>query len=200
MDTRRIFIFAVLLFAGGVATNANAQGYSALTADIHYHGGDDGIPAGSRGGFRITIDNGGPDFSTNTRVWIAWFRSPAFGSTVGHAYDAQPSQGMCSPVYTPNPDCYLGMIAPGRNVPIEVQGETAAGRLGWYTLRVWVESDTAGKTMLAEHSVGSSVTIAESGGGTLGLASLLVLLLVGAGRKWSGRTESNRHLWLGKPR
>ncbi len=177
MDITRIVVFFLLLLAGTIAGNAHAQNYSALTAHIHYHGGDDGIPAGRPGRFRVSINNGGPDVSTNTRVWFAWFRSGLTGTTT-HSYTARPSQGMCSPVYTPDPDCYLDTIIVSGEVTIEVEGQTDPGRLGWYTLRVWVESDQAAKTMLAEFSKGSSVTVAESGGGSLGWAFIVALLAI----------------------
>lgn len=183
MDLTRILVFFSLVLVGSIANNAHAQNYSALSAHIHYHGGDNGIPAGKPGRFRVSINNGGPDISTNTRVWLAWFRSDVISTTV-HSYTARPSHGMCSPVHTPDPDCYLDMIDVGGEVTIEVEGHTDPGRLTWYTLRVWAESDQAAKTMLAEFSKGSSVTIAESGGGSLGWALLVALLAIVSIRHW----------------
>ena len=90
---------------------------------------------------------------------------------------------MCSPVHTPDPDCYLDMIDVGTEATIEVEGQTDPGRLTWYTLRVWVESDQAAKTQLAEFSKGSSVTVAESGGGSFGLVSIAALLVLGLRRR-----------------
>ena len=183
MGLARILVFFVFFLVGTTVKDAQAQNYSALTARIHYHGGDDAIPAGQPGRFRVSINNGGPDISTNTRVWFAWFRS-GLTSTTTHSYTARPSQGMCSPVYTPDPDCYLDMLPVGGEATIEVEGQTDAGRLGWYTLRVWVESDQAAKTMLAEFSKGSSVTVAESGGGSLGWAFIVALLAIVSIRRW----------------
>ncbi len=175
MDLKRIPVFLSLLLLGPIGNDGHAEDYSALTANIHYYGGDNNIAAGQPGRFRVSINNGGPEISTNTRVWLAWFRSGLF-STTGHSYTARPSQGWCSPVHTPDPDCYLDMIDVGSEVTIEVEGHTDPGRLSWYTLRVWVESDQAAKTQLAEFSKGSSVTIAESGGGSLGWTSIVALL------------------------
>ncbi len=177
MDLTRILVFFSLLLVGTIVNDAHAQNYSALSAHIHYYGGDDSIPAGEPGRFRVSINNGGPDISTNTRVWLAWFRS-GLSSTTTHRYTARPSQGMCSPVHTPDPDCYLDMIDVGGKVSVEVEGHTDPGRLSWYTLRVWVESDQAAKTMLSEFSKGSSVTVAESGGGSFGWASIVALLAI----------------------
>ena len=187
MNSARILVFFSLLLAGITVNDAYAQNYSALSAHIHYYGGDDGIPAGKPGRFRVSINNGGPDISTNTRVWFAWFRSGVISTTV-HSYTARPSQGMCSPVYTPDPDCYLDTIDVGGEVTIDVEGHTDPGRLTWYTLRVWVESDQAAKTMLAEFSKGSSVTIAESGGGSIGWALIVAMLaIVSIRRRGSSR-------------
>ena len=151
MDITRSVVFFLLVLAGIIAGNTHAQNYSALTARIRYHGGDDGIPAGTPGRFRVSINNGGPDISTNTRVWFAWFRSGLTGTT-SHSYTARPSQDMCSPVYTPDPDCYLDTINVSAEATDEVEGQTDPGRLGWYTLRVRVDSDQAANTMLAEFS------------------------------------------------
>ncbi len=178
MDANRFLVIIALLMAGTVANDAHAQGYSALTADIHYYGGDESIPAGHPARFRITINNGGPDVSTNTKVWLAWFRSGLSGRT-SHHFTARPSQGMCSYSYTPDPDCYLQMIEVGSQATIEFEGQTEPGKLSWYTLRVWVESDQAAETMLAEYSEGSSVTVAESGGGSVGWVLLVGMLGVG---------------------
>lgn len=183
MNLARILVFSSLLLVGTIVNDAHAQSYSALSAHIHYDGGDDGIPAGKPGRFRVSINNGGPDISTNTRVWLAWFRSGVISTTL-HSYTARPSQGMCSPVHTPDPDCYLDMIDVGGEATIEVEGHTDPGRLTWYTLRVWVESDQAAKTMLAEFSKGSSVTVAESGGGSLGWALIVALLAIVSLRRW----------------
>ncbi len=183
MVIARNLVVIALLLLGTTANEAHAQGYSALSVDVYYYGGDESIPAGQPGRFRVTINNGGPGISTNTRVWFAWFRSGLSG-TRSQSYDARPSQGMCSPSYTPDPDCYLQMIEVGRQANIEFAGQTEPGRLGWYTLRVWVESDQAAKTMLAEYSKGSSVTIAESGGGSIGWVFLVGVLLMGLVRHW----------------
>jgi len=150
--------------------------YAAISVDIAYLGGEDSIPAGQPGRFRITLRNAGPDSSTNTRVWIAWFRSPAFGQNVGYDYTMSPSQGRCSRSITPEPDCYVGTIAANNSMQIGFNGSTEPGRLGWYTLRVWIESDQGAKTMLGEYSLGSSITIAESGGGSTSTWFLLLLL------------------------
>lgn len=178
MDLKMIpvFFFSLLLLVT-IGNDAHAQDYSALSANIHYYGGDNSIPAGQPGRFRVSINNGGPEISTNTKVWLAWFRSGLFNTT-GHSYTARPSQGWCSPVHTPDPDCYLDMISVGSAVTIEVEGHTDPGRLSWYTLRVWVESDQAAKTLLAEFSKGSSITIAESGGGSVGWLSIVALLAI----------------------
>ncbi len=190
MDSTRILFCISLLLVSGVTANAHAQGYSALTTDIYYYSGDESIPAGQPGRFRVTINNGGPDISTNTRVWFAWFRSGLSGTT-SHSYAMRPSQGMCSPSYTPDPDCYLQMINVGSQATIEFEGQTEPGRLGWYTLRVWVESDQAAKTMLAEYSKGTSVTVAESGGGSVGWVSIVALMSIGLVRRW-GFSRSRR--------
>lgn len=182
MDLARILLIFLLLLTGTIVQDADAQNYSALSARIHYHGGEDSIPAGTPGRFRVSIDNGGPDTSTNTRVWFAWFRSGLAGTT-SHSYTARPSQGICSPVHTPDPDCYLDMISVGGTATIEVEGQTDPGRLSWYTLRVWVESDQAAKTMLAEFSKGSSVTIAESGGGSFGWPLIVAMLAIASIRR-----------------
>lgn len=184
MDAAKILAIAGLVLAGTIANSAHAQGYSALTVDIHYYGGDESIPAGYPGRFRVSISNGGPDVSTNTKVWISWFSSSLTGTT-SQAYTARPNQGMCSPVYTPDPDCYLQVINVGSAATIEVDGHTQPGKLTWYTLRVWVESDQAARTMLAEYSKGSSVTIAESGGGSIGWLFLLGLVGTGLVRRIS---------------
>lgn len=190
MDIARILVFMSLMLAGTFVNEADAQNYSALSARIHYHGGDESIPAGAPGRFRVSINNDGPDISTNTRVWIAWFRSGLTGTT-GHSYTARPSQGMCSPVHTPDPDCYLDMIDVGGEVAIEVEGHTDPGRLTWYTLRVWVESDQAAKTMLAEFSKGSSVTVAESGGGSFGFAFIVAMLAIACGGATGSRKQKS---------
>ena len=71
------------------------------------------------------------------------------------------------------------MIEVGSQATIEFEGQTEPGKLSWYTLRVWVESDQAAETMLAEYSEGSSVTVAESGGGSVGWVLLVGMLGVG---------------------
>ena len=184
MASTRILLAISLLLLGTVASDARAQGYSGLTTEIYYYGGDESIPAGQPGRFRVTISNSGPDISTNTKVWFAWFRSSLGGNT-SQSYDARPSQGMCAPSYTPDPDCYLQMINVGSQATIEFAGQTEPGRLGWYTLRVWVESDQAAKTMLAEYSKGSSVTVAESGGGSVGWVLLVGMFFAGLARRLS---------------
>lgn len=161
--------------------------YAGITVDIAYLGGDS-MPAGQPGRFRVTINNAGPDSSTNTRVWFAWFRSPAFGQNVGYDYTMSPSQGSCSRSITPEPDCYVGTIAANGSMQIGFNGNTEPNKLGWYTLRVWVESDQAAKTMLGEFSLGSSVTIAESGGGAAGIwfvALLAVALFRRRRTRWA---------------
>ncbi|MDJ0793988.1 MAG: hypothetical protein QNI98_07060 [Woeseiaceae bacterium] len=182
MTFARMLVVIALVLLGTAANDAHAQGYSALSVDVYYYGGDESIPAGQPGRFKVTISNGGPDISTNTRVWFAWFRS-GLSAASSQIYDARPSQGMCSPSYTPDPDCYLQMIDVGSQATIEFAGQTEPGRLGWYTLRVWVESDQAAKTMLAEYSKGSSVTIAESGGGSIGWVFLALIFLAGLNRR-----------------
>ncbi len=180
------FLRASVLVIGVVACagTATAQdpGYSALTVEVVNLHGDDGIPAGQSGRFEIVIRNGGPDASTSTAVSLAWFRSPLVGQTIGYDFSAYPSQGSCSRSITPEPDCWLGTIPVGGEVRIDFHGATAPGVLGWYTLRVWAGSDQAAKTLLAEFSKGTSVTVAESGGGSASMASLFVLLCFGAVR------------------
>ncbi len=175
MALRTMLALLTLIVLGTPVPDANAQGYAGLTVDIEHLGGDESIPAGSPGQFRVTIRNGGPDTSTNTHVWIAWFRT-TLTDTIGYDYSMRPSQGICNVSYTPDPDCYVGMIPVGGSVEIRVDGRTEPGRLSWYTLRVWAGSDQAAKTLLAEYSKGTSVTVAESGGGgALGWLQLLAL-------------------------
>lgn len=165
--------------------------YASLGVDITYLGGDDSIPAGQPGRFRVTVRNAGPDTSTNTRVWFAWFRSPAFGQTVGYDYTMNPSQGRCSRSITPEPDCYVGSVGTNSSMQIDFSGSTEPGKLGWYTLRVWVESDQAAKTMLGEFSLGSSITVAESGGGSTGAWFLLLTAAAVLWRGSSGRLRNH---------
>lgn len=173
---------------------AQDAGYSALSVEVVNLHGEDGIPAGQSGRFEIIIRNGGPDASTSTAVSLAWFRSPLFGQTIGYDFSAYPTQGSCSRSITPEPDCWLGTIPVGGEVRIDFHGATEPGVLGLYTLRVWVGSDQAAKTLLAELSKGSSVTVFESGGGAEGIVSLLVLLCVGVVRltRQRRKVETNR--------
>lgn len=159
---------------------AQDAGYSALSVEVVNLHGEDGIPAGQSGRFEIIIRNGGPDASTSTAVSLAWFRSPLFGQTIGYDFSAYPSQGSCSRSITPEPDCWLGTIPVGGEVRIDFHGATEPGVLGWYTLRVWAGSDQAAKTLLAEYSKGTSVTVLESGGGSVGVGGLFVLLCASA--------------------
>lgn len=171
-----------LVACTGIAV-AQDSGYSALTVEIEYLRGDDGIPAGQPGRFNIVVRNGGPDVSTSTFVNLAWFRSPIIGETIGFDFSAYPSQGSCTRSLTPDPDCRLGTIPVGGEVHIDFHGATKPGVLGWYTLRVWAGSDQAATTLLAEVSKGTSLTVLESGGGAAGVASLLILLGVVAVRR-----------------
>lgn len=170
---------------------AQDSGYSALTVEVVYLHGDDSIPAGQHGRFEVIIRNGGPDASTSTTVSLAWFRSPLFGQTIGYDFLAYPSQGSCTRSITPEPDCWLGTIPVGGEVRIDFHGATAPGVLGWYTLRVWAGSDQAAKTLLAESSKGTSVTVLESGGGSAGLTTLFVLLCVCSGQLVRKRRRRN---------
>lgn len=146
-----------------------------VTASIQYLGGDEAIPAGHPGRFRVTIRNSGTGASTNTTANFAWFRTPIIGESVSYDYTMRPSQGRCVRSVTPSPDCTLGTIPGGGTVEIDFDGSTEPGRLGWYTLRLWVASDQAAPTMLAESSKGTSITVLETGGGASGALWLLAL-------------------------
>jgi len=153
--------------------------FAALTVEVIDLLNGEAIPAGSAGRFRVTVHNGGPDASTNTTTAFAWFRTPLFGDRISANYSMRPSQGHCSRSLTPEPDCFLGTIPAGAAATIEFDGSTEPRVLGMYTLRVWVASDQAAPTLLAEVSKGTSVTIAESGGGAAHW-SWLVILAAGA--------------------
>lgn len=163
---------------GGMTWRRSAP-FASLTVEVVdlLHG--EAIPAGSPGRFRVIVRNGGPDASTNTTTAFAWFRTPLFGDRISANYSMRPSQGHCSRSLTPEPDCLLGTIPAGAAATIEFDGSTEPRVLGMYTLRVWVASDQAAPTLLAEVSKGTSVTIAESGGGAADW-SWLVILAAGA--------------------
>lgn len=182
------------LFASkdGGMTWSHASPYVSIGAEVRYLGGDEAIPAGQPGRFRVIIRNDGTDASTNTTANFAWFRSPIIGQTVGYDYTMRPSQGHCMRSLTPAPDCTLGTIPAGGAVQIDFDGSTEPGRLGLYTLRLWVASDQAAPTMLAEVTKGTSITVAESGGGAAGWVWLGVLAgvaAISARRRRSGCRE-----------
>ena len=78
--------------------------------NIEFLGGDDAIPAGQNGRFKITIRNNGPDPATNTEVRLSWFRTPLVGTRTGYNFTVSSSQGSCVRSLTPEPDCRLGTI------------------------------------------------------------------------------------------
>lgn len=174
----------------GGMTWSHAGPYVSVTASIQYLGGDEAIPAGYPGRFRVTIRNGGTDASTNTTASFAWFRTPIIGPTIGYDYMMRPSQGRCQRTTGPTPDCAFGTIPAGGSVQIDVDGTTQPGKLGLYTLRVWVASEQAAPTMLAEMSKGTSITVLKTGGGAFGwlwLCALAFAAAISAARRRSGR-------------
>ncbi len=148
-----------------------------MTMDIEYLGGDDSIPAGQSGRFRITIRNDGPDPATDTQVQLSWFRTPLVGSRTGYDFSVSSSQGTCIRSLTPEPDCRLGTIQPGGVVTIQLAGSTQPKKLGWYTLRANVQAIEGG--ISGEYSIGTSVTVADSDSGGGGAASWILLMILG---------------------
>lgn len=176
---------------GGMTWQRDAP-FASLTVRVTDLLNGEAIPAGSPGRFRIVIENGGPDDSTNTTASFAWFRNPITGPAIHANYTMRPSQGQCARSLTPEPACILGTITAGGSVVIDFDGSTEPGRLGIYTLRVWVASDQAAPTLLAEIDKGTSITIAESGGGAAGWLFLGLLALVALGRVNAVRGRSVR--------
>lgn len=150
------------------------SGAASMTMDIEYLG-EESIPAGRSGRFRIMLKNNGPDPATNTEVWLSWFRTPLAGTRTGYHFTVSSSQGSCVRSITPEPDCRLGTIQPGGVVTIQLSGSTEPEKLGWYTLRANAQAVEGG--ISAEFSIGTSVTVLDSDSGG-GAASWLLLLLL----------------------
>ncbi len=157
-----------------------SSGAVSMTMDIEYLGGEDSIPAGQNGRFRITIKNNGPDRATDTQVQLSWFRTPVVGSRTGYDFTVSSSQGSCTRSLTPEPDCRLGTIPSGGTVTIQLSGSTEPKKLGWYTLRANVQAIEGG--ISDEYSIGTSVTVLDSeGGGGGAVSSWLLLALCSVG-------------------
>ena len=135
----------------------------------------DAVRAGEKARFRITVTNSGPDTSTDSTVNFSWVRNRLIGGNDPYPYTLTTSQGSCVRSVTATPDCTIGTLAAGASVEIEFRGETQAGALAMYILRVFTNNNESAGGLAAEVQIGSKITVAESGGGSLDLLALVVL-------------------------
>lgn len=176
--------------AGGNG-GSESDGFVQLHSTLEYLG-NGGIPAGQDGRFQITIRNTGTAISDDRFVRIVWFRSPQFGENELFDFTATTTQGSCQRSITPEPDCHIGPIPAGASVVITINAKTRPGKLGWYTLRFAMIDSQGFNNGSDEFSVGTIITVAESGGGASGLLSLFLMMLGILHRRIAGGLSKHR--------
>jgi photosystem II stability/assembly factor-like uncharacterized protein len=154
---------------------------SNLSVNTRYEGKNGTINAGKNGKFTITVENNGPDPSTETILYLYWHHDSA-RAPVAQAFTATPTQGSCSQSSTSVPDCSLGTIASGARVTVDLVVTTEQDIGGTYILTVHAGNAESTEYVFTETKIkaNSGLTciagaVCTSGGGSTGWWLLLML-------------------------
>lgn len=178
-------------------------GYPSLSLKLTDLQNGGSVSAGGYARYRLEVTNSGESVATAAELYASWVMMPfLFGDTTPMSRSMTTSRGTCDT----EGHCSFGDLAPGERAVVEFSGATRSGALRSYRLTAswWAENTGRGSQSA---TIGSSVTVFESGGGgalgPLGIAALALLTLTrlilrGSAAKparlspISGRSESLR--------
>ena len=146
---------------------------TSLTIEIVDRHNGESVAAGNKARFRIKVRNVGEHVARNVVVDAYWVRTRLINSNDAMSFTISTSQGHCPIRF----ECYLGNLPVGAERIVEFRGDTKAGALGWYRLIAGAEAENAVRNSRTMEK-GSSVTVFESGGGSIGPVFAILLLLL----------------------
>jgi photosystem II stability/assembly factor-like uncharacterized protein len=162
---------------GSPAGTTGTSGSASLGISITDLQNGDSVPAGGTARFRITLRNNGPDVATGVAFDPYWVQLRIIGGNDPMPFTISSSQGSC-------PDsniCLFGDLPVNAERTIEFSGQTEAGSLTRYRLYARAKAENAGDTERIVE-ISAAVTVASTGGGSIGPSLMFALILVLAHR------------------